>query len=349
MKKHIYKLNNRVNRKAYIGQTTDIERRWREHRNSANEGVDGLLYDDMRAYGINNFTMEVLEWNTEDYNNREEYYIDLYNTLYPNGYNRQKGGGCQTVRIQDCIEDIIDALQNSDMQMQSIAKFFHIGKDTLNGINLGKKYRQDGVEYPIRDNDKLYRLSLDRIKQIQYSLQYELDKSLSDIQKEYELTRATLYHINYGDRLIYQLPGKTYPLRGADWNRRKVSSSQREEIIELLKDTALSQEDIARRYDVSCALIENINAGKKPHHVDGIAYPIRELHDTVCSRRACLSPNELREVERALRDTNESITSIARRFEITSSTIRNINSGKTKKYYNPNAQYPLRPIKCFNN
>ncbi len=32
----IYKITNKINGKCYIGQSNDIERRWKEHRNSFN-------------------------------------------------------------------------------------------------------------------------------------------------------------------------------------------------------------------------------------------------------------------------------------------------------------------------
>lgn len=343
MTKHIYKLNNRINGKAYVGQTSDLERRWREHRNSATEGVGGLLYEDMRKFGIANFTMEILEWNVEDYNERERYYISLYDTLYPKGYNKDKGGGWKVVCAADHIEEIIDALQNSEMQMQCIAKHFKIGHDMLTAINKGEKYRQSGVEYPIRDNDNFYNLTIDQIKQIHYSLQYELEKSLPQIQEEYGLTKATLYHINYGDRLIYQLPGKNYPLRDKTLTRRSILPEQLQEILHLLKTSDLSLIEISKRYCVSDSLIGLINKGASPYYVEGVDYPVRD--PAIWHNRVCLSPNEVREVENALRNTDESIASIAKRYDVTAGTICNLNCGKIKKYFNPNLTYPIRPIK----
>ena len=34
---------------------------------------------------------------------------------------------------------------------------------------------------------------------------------------------------------------------------------------------------------------------------------------------------------------------IAKKYGVSSNVIRNINSGKTKKYYNPSIKYPIRP------
>ena len=59
----IYKIENLVNGKIYIGQSINIERRWQGHRKGIKSRVDKEkpLYRAMNKYGIENFSFEVLE------------------------------------------------------------------------------------------------------------------------------------------------------------------------------------------------------------------------------------------------------------------------------------------------
>lgn len=95
----IYKITNRVNGKAYIGQSKDIKRRWLEHR-KVKDGYDRHsypLYFAIDKYGIDNFEFEIIErCGVDELNNREIYWIDKCDTLVEgmggNGYNLTKGG-----------------------------------------------------------------------------------------------------------------------------------------------------------------------------------------------------------------------------------------------------------------
>lgn len=90
MKGIIYKWTNKINGKAYIGQTVREAERIIEHTR-ANRDCD--FHHDIKEYGIHNFDYEVLERDIEekDLNNRERYYVKLYNTNVT-GYNKSHGG-----------------------------------------------------------------------------------------------------------------------------------------------------------------------------------------------------------------------------------------------------------------
>lgn len=93
----IYKITNLENNKIYIGQSINIEERWKDHRTDYLRS-DVLLYRAMRKYGIENFKFEVLEeCAVEELDEREIFYINKYNSYIcsPNsqGYNMTLGGG----------------------------------------------------------------------------------------------------------------------------------------------------------------------------------------------------------------------------------------------------------------
>lgn len=90
----IYKYQNKLNGKIYIGQSTDIERRYQQHlwdaekRPEQGTGIDLAI----NKYGINNFTFEIIEQcNPEQLDERERFWIEYFNS-YTEGYNRTPGG-----------------------------------------------------------------------------------------------------------------------------------------------------------------------------------------------------------------------------------------------------------------
>ncbi|HDR4584738.1 TPA: GIY-YIG nuclease family protein [Bacillus cereus] len=91
----IYKITNKSNGKFYIGQSTNIKQRFKNHKEAINRKPDdkrghGPLYDDMREFGLDCFSFEVLELcDVEALDEKEEYYINLYDAVNQ-GYNRSK-------------------------------------------------------------------------------------------------------------------------------------------------------------------------------------------------------------------------------------------------------------------
>jgi group I intron endonuclease len=90
----IYKITNIKTKECYIGQAVNIKDRWVEHA-KCGLGIDtpagNKLYKAIQNYGLWNFSFEILEECTkEQLNEKEKYYIDLYNS-YNYGYNANKG------------------------------------------------------------------------------------------------------------------------------------------------------------------------------------------------------------------------------------------------------------------
>ena len=90
----IYKITNQINSQAYIGQSIDISKRWKEHA-KCGLGIDASptnkLYKAMVEDGLWNFTFELLEeCPRAELNEKERFYIDLYKSNNF-GYNSTKG------------------------------------------------------------------------------------------------------------------------------------------------------------------------------------------------------------------------------------------------------------------
>lgn len=91
----IYKIENIVNGRVYIGQSVDIEKRWRSHTKELRKGTHAnvLLQDDWLIYGEEHFTFEVIKkCRSIKLNEFEKYYIKHYNA-FDNGYNQTVGNG----------------------------------------------------------------------------------------------------------------------------------------------------------------------------------------------------------------------------------------------------------------
>ena len=93
----IYKIENLVNGKIYIGQSKQIRQRWTEHKKELrhNRHRNEYLQRAWNKYGEDNFKHEILELcSEEELDEKECYYINLYKTFdNDNGYNLTSGGG----------------------------------------------------------------------------------------------------------------------------------------------------------------------------------------------------------------------------------------------------------------
>lgn len=89
----IYKIKNKIDGKMYIGQTRKtLEKRWKDH--CSNRSSCRYLKFAILNHGKENFEItQIAKCNSlEEMNHREAYYIKLFNTLAPNGYNLTTGG-----------------------------------------------------------------------------------------------------------------------------------------------------------------------------------------------------------------------------------------------------------------
>lgn len=154
----IYKITNLVNGKSYIGQSTNIEKRFIGHKSVAfnpnDKNYNYPLYRAIRKYGLENFSFEVLEeCDVSELNNKEIYYISKYHTHGKFGYNQDDGGNHASHYIKlssELVDTIIQILKTSLDSSDDIGKKFGVTGRTIRGINSGEYCYKETETYPIR-------------------------------------------------------------------------------------------------------------------------------------------------------------------------------------------------------
>ena len=147
----IYKIENLIDHKVYIGQSVCIERRWGEHCRGSKKSI---ISSAIQKYGKENFSFTILEeCKVEELNNREEYYIRQFNSVVPNGYNIMEwhnGSQIQYVLDKEILNEIVSKIKNPNILFSEIAEEYNVCIRTITRINQGQTYHQDNIDYPIR-------------------------------------------------------------------------------------------------------------------------------------------------------------------------------------------------------
>lgn len=151
----IYKIINVITNECYIGASKNVFFRKREHRNKFSKlnkkNSNSLLYIAMRKYGIENFNFEFLEkCDLNELDEREKYYIKLFHPAY----NQTPGGKGGHLNKPEKFNEIVNDLKEDKMTMKEIAKKYGYCPETIQSINAGKTWNEEGLKYPIRKHDQ---------------------------------------------------------------------------------------------------------------------------------------------------------------------------------------------------
>lgn len=150
----IYKIENKLNHKCYIGQSVNIERRWSEHKVKSKIS-NGILYNAIRKNGLENFDFSIIcECKVEELDEKEIYYIQQYNSLIPNGYNIQLGGNTSKIAPSEKELSIIEDIISSDLTFDEIGNKYNLSRRTIIRINQGDTWYNNSYLYPLRKRTK---------------------------------------------------------------------------------------------------------------------------------------------------------------------------------------------------
>lgn len=275
MTKSIYKITNLINGKVYIGQSVDPKRRFQEHKS----GYGNIpLYNSIKKYGVENFSFEVIEKDIENYDEREIFWIDFYQSTDRDfGYNISKGGNSPPIRFGEdsslcqysdqIIEKMCLEIKNTNKTLKEIAKDFGVTEAYVGMINSG--YRPNAnFDYPIREkiNEKL---SSEQVYKIVRELVYTT-KSQLQITRDNNIGVSAVWEINEG--IFHDCPKNfEYPLRIKGTRYSKLLFQA---IIEELKDNKHDFKWIEQTFNISHSNLSRLNQGKILRD-ENLSYPIR--------------------------------------------------------------------------
>ena len=141
----IYRYRNTINDKSYIGQTTVCVNR--RARNGKNYQGNVSFNNDIEKYGWNNFEQSILRLCTsqEEADYYEKFFIDKYNTIFPNGYNLQSGGkdGCKyhelTKKHLSEVRQNIHRTEDTKRQISETLKGHEVTEETRKKQSVGNQ------------------------------------------------------------------------------------------------------------------------------------------------------------------------------------------------------------------
>lgn len=155
----IYKIENLINHKCYVGQSVHIERRWKEHCQPSTKSV---ISSAIKKYGKENFSFQVLEECLEqDLDEKEIFYIEKFNCIVPNGYNiKDYVDNAETTFAfydKETFFSIIKDIKDDCLSLQAISEKYDICRRTVYRINQGEVHRLPDEKYPLRCSKEIER------------------------------------------------------------------------------------------------------------------------------------------------------------------------------------------------
>ena len=213
----IYMYENKRNGKRYIGQSTNINRRKREHRDWPSPYSRFDM--EMKSIGEDQFTFTVLEeCSVERLDEKEKYWISFYNTT-ETGYNLTPGGQSYrgeenpSARLkEEEVRQIIILLEEHKLNNGEIAERFLVCRNTIDYINRCKTWchlhdykkniRQESLERDNSghstlggENNPTAKITEQKAKYL-ISLLERDHRSLAQISRDESVSLNILYDIN---------------------------------------------------------------------------------------------------------------------------------------------------------
>jgi group I intron endonuclease len=164
----IYKITNSINDKVYIGQTVEsLKKRWNRHTWGCTIKRNAMaITNAIVKYGKENFIIEEIDKadDIEELNEKEIYYINLYKSMSPNGYNLTTGGNNKRLS-EETKRKISESNKGRKASEETIRKLSesHKGikmseesRNKLSMTNKGKKPSENTIKGSIEHNQKTY-------------------------------------------------------------------------------------------------------------------------------------------------------------------------------------------------
>lgn len=204
---YIYKIENLINHKKYIGLTNNIIRRKIRHFTDLRCHChdNSFLQKEFDIYGENNFSFNIEfqgDISSEEISNKEKEFIKFYDS-YKNGYNQNEGGnfgpsnGGSHLTESDIL-NILAVLEFMTKPGQLLANIFNVSRTTISRIKKGINHNQYKEEYeklPLEKRRKIYNDFCNDMNLL------EEKANLSKINNKRQLTQEQVYLILLNEEL----------------------------------------------------------------------------------------------------------------------------------------------------
>lgn len=257
---YIYKIENLINHKKYIGLTNCLARRRIRHFTDlrCHRHDNSFLQKEFDIYGEENFSFEQLfegDITSEEIGEKEKEYIKLYDS-YRNGYNQNEGGNFGPSNggshlTQSDIFNICAALEFCSRPGQILSEIFNISKTTVSRIKHKENHNQYINEYeslPLEERQHIYKIFCDATNFYERKIHTTILKGKRQLTKEqvfmilynFEhkiVTRKQMAKI-VGVKSTYTLDcikkGETY--KDYSYEYHQLSNEEKEKIVSLFSN-----------------------------------------------------------------------------------------------------------------
>ena len=134
----VYKITNTVTKDFYIGSSKDVKLRWMQHKRQSvwKKYANKQLYKDMKQYGIDKFSFEILEEaEIDNLKDKEQQFIEALKPTYNN--NRAKG-----IDVERYIKTHRKASNNYESQL------CYFNNEVLTLATLSMRFIKAGIPHP---------------------------------------------------------------------------------------------------------------------------------------------------------------------------------------------------------
>ena len=163
----------------------------------------------------------------------------------------------------------------------------------------------------------------------------ESDLTFINIGKKYDINPGIISRINRGK--VYKLDLYEYPLRPLYQGKKVLTPQDEKEIKNLIKNSILTFNEIAKQYNILPGMVAKINCGERYKDITE-NYPLRSSHIT----KKHLLPEAVIWIQGKLKEGTMSLNAIAHELNISPCTVQGINNGTIKCYKNSSLEYPIR-------
>lgn len=234
----IYVITNLLTGMKYVGQTTrSLKERFREHMKS-----DYLIGRAIRHYGVENFTVEVIEEcaTPEQLNEREIFWIAKLNTKHPHGYNFTDGGQQGASPSAESRKKMSDAHTGVKRSPETVARMSESQKGKVLSLEHRTKLSEAGrghevspeIRKKISEAQKGKKLSPETRAKLKGRIRsHEFCEKMSKALKGRKLSLETRRKISEAQKGRSKRRQTVYPVLSAELIRQKVSYAKLGELL----------------------------------------------------------------------------------------------------------------------